>query len=318
MSEVRLDEIGVHIGPRLVVSFHRTLRVPDDGGTYPLPPGLGQFPVMTMGDLVGVRPPGWNDKDFFIPLYQREALWIGFDGEGWKPNAVQVALGGIDALTGLPFEPHLRATPQNYMVCPDQPWLDGINAGSGWVRQFVAVPLGQGLTVESQLLDAPEQGALRLVAYEPKPGRFPDEPPEDEELEMSMHGAPLQEASLGIGAGGRLAQRIHPDPHGLGVWDDASATEIVVRLVDSRAFAALTGRRPPPTPVDAATYTAYGLPWFALYDEALGDIAPAPALEGVRPVDEPAATGREPGATSPTTIRPGRIVGIRPRSRRHS
>ena len=28
------------------------------------------------------------------------------------------------------------------LVVPDQPWLDGINAGNGFIRQVVAMPLG--------------------------------------------------------------------------------------------------------------------------------------------------------------------------------
>ena len=37
---------------------------------------------------------------------------------------------------------------QNYCVLPKQPWLDGINYGDGYIRQFVAMPLGKGYTVE--------------------------------------------------------------------------------------------------------------------------------------------------------------------------
>jgi hypothetical protein len=36
------------------------------------------------------------------------------------------------------------------VVCPDQPWLDGINAGDGYIRQFVAMPLGMGYTAKSR------------------------------------------------------------------------------------------------------------------------------------------------------------------------
>ena len=37
---------------------------------------------------------------------------------------------------------------QNYVAIPKQKWLDGINCGDGTIRQFVAMPLGQGYTVE--------------------------------------------------------------------------------------------------------------------------------------------------------------------------
>lgn len=35
------------------------------------------------------------------------------------------------------------------MVSPEQPWLDGIADGDGTVRQFVAMPLGSGYSVEA-------------------------------------------------------------------------------------------------------------------------------------------------------------------------
>lgn len=33
----------------------------------------------------------------------------------------------------------------HYLVAPDQPWLDGFCVQKGLIRQFVAMPLGQGL-----------------------------------------------------------------------------------------------------------------------------------------------------------------------------
>ena len=62
-------------------------------------------------------------------MYQREALWLGFHGTGWKPNAVKVAVGGVNALTGESDGPALTGEPQNYLVTPLQPWLDGIKTG---------------------------------------------------------------------------------------------------------------------------------------------------------------------------------------------
>ena len=47
---------------------------------------------------------------------------------------------------------------------PDQPWLDGINAGDGFIRQFVAVPLGLGATVEAQVTGDEVHGGVQLRA----------------------------------------------------------------------------------------------------------------------------------------------------------
>jgi hypothetical protein len=112
-------------------------------------------------------------------MYQREALWLAFDAAAWKPNAVKVGVGRVNALTGDSWDLALRAEPQDYLVCPNQPWLDGFKTGENVVRQFVAMPLGQGYTVEGQLTGEEQFGGMQIVVYEPKPGRFPDQPPPD-------------------------------------------------------------------------------------------------------------------------------------------
>jgi hypothetical protein len=53
---------------------------------------------------------------------------------------IHVILG--DAVTGDPWSRDLQADPQNYLVLPEQPWLDGFAVRKGVIRQFVAMPLG--------------------------------------------------------------------------------------------------------------------------------------------------------------------------------
>ncbi len=43
--EVRIDGNALQMGA-LRVTFHRTLRIPDNGRQYPLPPSLGAFPLL--------------------------------------------------------------------------------------------------------------------------------------------------------------------------------------------------------------------------------------------------------------------------------
>jgi len=265
----RLEHDRIRVGEHLAISFERTLRLPDDGRTYPLPPGLGLFPVRRLDDA------------FVIPMYQREALWIAFEGAWWKPNAVKVGIGGIDALTGEAWSEELRGDPQNYLVAPDQPWIDGINSGHGTIRQFVAMPLGSGVTVEGQLTGEERVGGLQFVVYEPKPGRFPDAEPDPG---PPAEGAFMLESlpEMGLAAGGQMTQKLYPDAYGIDTWDPAARTSFRVRIVNSEQWQELTGEEPPPTPVDAAAYTKAGLPWFALYDEHKGDLAPGERLRGVR------------------------------------
>ena len=297
-KSIKLDNNTIYIGDRFSLTFQRTLRIPEDDKTYPLPPGLGAFPVQRVADFAERLPASWSSAEeaLFIPLYQREALWLSFNAASWKPNAVMVGIGDVNALTGEPWRPAPGDQPQNYLVCPEQPWLDGIKVAEGTIRQFVAVPLGQGITVSGQITGAEAFGGLRIVVFEPKPGRFPDEPPEVPAWEAEMPlpesaGGDLDSAGMGVGAGGQMKQKVYPDPYGLDTWDAENYESIIVYLVNSVQYQAITGSAPPPTPISAQTYTQFGLPWFDLYDEEAGDISATETLRSVKPTE--AMTGTE-------------------------
>jgi hypothetical protein len=135
MNRLSLTNDTLHLGDGLTVSFLRTLRIPDDGKTYPLPPGLGRFPIRSVDDYASRVPSEWREHGgVFLPMYQREAMWISFAGEHWKPRAVKVGLGKVCALTGERWTESLGSEPQNYIVTPPQPWLDGIAVKKGLIR----------------------------------------------------------------------------------------------------------------------------------------------------------------------------------------
>jgi hypothetical protein len=207
--EVMLDGGRLRFGERLSVSLHRTLRIPEDGRTYPLPPGFGLFPIrLSRSEGAGAA------TRLLVPMYQREALWLGFSAAPWKPNALKVICGGINAVSGVADEGTGLREPQDYLVCPNQPWLDGFNAGDGVIRQFVAMPLGQGYAIEAAG-GGPERGGIAIIAFEPKPGRFPDEPPPARPGPVRFS-RPIETEprEMALGAGGRMRQKIYPDPHG--------------------------------------------------------------------------------------------------------
>ncbi|MEJ7809792.1 MAG: hypothetical protein WKG32_05170 [Gemmatimonadaceae bacterium] len=318
MRGVTIEPDRVRLGPRCAVSFQRTLRIPDDGRVYPLPPALGTFRVHRVADYAARVPAEWCERGgAFIAMYQREALWLGFEGEAGAPSAVTVAVGGINAVSGERSRAALRADPQDYLIVPDQPWLDGLNTGAGSIRQFVAMPLGLGYTVEGQIAGAEEFGGVQIAAYEAKPGRVPSAPPRSRGGRPRPMGAPVAEPSvaMGLGAGGQIAQKIYPDPHGLDTWDVESRLEVVVHIANSAQYREITGLAPPSTPVSARSYTELGLPWFELYDEERGDVAPSEGLRRVRSIageddargvapDEEAEAPAEPGDAQRRPIRP--------------
>ena len=84
-----------------------------------------------------------------MPMDQGEALWISFPAS--YPCAVKIAAGKINAVSGAAWTAELPSGPQDDVVVPGQPWLDGFSVGEGLIRQSVALPLGAGDSVEELL-----------------------------------------------------------------------------------------------------------------------------------------------------------------------
>ena len=288
MLDVKVERDYLRMG-NFSVSFQRTLRIPDDGRTYPLPPGLGTFPVLRVEDYQERVPESWKEHGgVFIPMYQREAMWLAFDGAYWRPNAVKIAIGKVNAITGKPWKQSLSKKEQDYVVVPEQPWLDGINAGDGLIRQFVAMPLGMGYTVEAQVTGKEEFGGIQIICYEPKRGKFPNKPPARERV-YNLYSSAVCECApgeMGLGAGGKMRQKIYPDPYGVNTWSRKNFARVYVHIVNSMMYREITGKEPPQTPVTARLYTEHGFPWFDLYDEKKGDVDASEVLAGVKPIKE--------------------------------
>lgn len=292
------DESQVKVvGDQLVmgsvtVDFQRTLRIPETG-VHPLPPGLGRFPLRRVEDYPDTAPPEWLARGgVMLPIYQREAMWLSFDAD--EPAALQVGVGKVCAVSGLPWIEHLVKDPQNYVSLPRQPWLDGINSGDGFIRQFVAVPLGSGATVEGQVTGQETHGGVQLRgvgltkaalaawrAAQKERGRM--------RAGMALQGispAPPGSASMGLGAGGRMRQEVYTDKRPLADYDEGGARRVFVHLCSAAQWTAITGEVPPPTPVDRDAYVSAGLPWFDYYDADAKDLAPSQILSKVKTVGE--------------------------------
>jgi hypothetical protein len=277
---VQLEDHVLVVAGRLRISVQRTLRVPDDGRQYPLPPGLGMLPLTAMPEETG----------YMVPMYQREALWIGFSTD-WPPFAIQVSAGMVNAVSGRPSDGQLHDDPQDYVVCPEQLWLDGINTGSGHVRQFVAMPLGQGYSLEHAITGKEDRGGIQMTVHRPKPGAEPSRP-------APARATPSRAAGprMGLGAGGKITQKLYPDPHGLDIWDRDDVAAIDITIVNIAQYRSLTGNVAPPSPVDARTYTEHGLPWFHLYEEDMADVPAPSALQDIKTI---ADRDRERGKRAP-------------------
>jgi len=79
-----------------------------------------------------------------------------------------------------------------------------------------------------------------------------------------------------------MTQKIYPDPHGRGRWDQGRAERIFVHLIDARGWRALTAEACPTRPPGRSAYRRAGLPWFEVYDEHLGALKGSKALSKVK------------------------------------
>lgn len=166
------------IGSLTKITFNRTLRIPEDGKTYPLPAGLGRLPIHRVEDFAKRVPTKWLEEGgYFIPLHQKEALYLEFSGPEWHPSIAKVCVGKINAISGDRYSENISSHKQDYILVPQQMWLDGINAGDGVVRQFVAMPLGSGYSVEAQMTDEETFGGFQFYVMQAKDGRFPRQNP---------------------------------------------------------------------------------------------------------------------------------------------
>lgn len=289
----------VHADAELTVSFHRTVRVPDDGRKYPLPPSLGRFPLHIAED------------GLVLPVWQSEACWIKFDSR--YPFLVKVGAGRIDAVTGKSWSKAPDFEAGNYFEVPAQPWIDGFCVEQGTVRQFVAAPLGAGYTVEEQLGAGPAVGGVQIVAYPMRPDLWEERKKVEALRPMQAFGAPS--APMGFGAGGTIEQGIAAPVEPGDAWDLDHRSAVHVRLANSAEWEALTGSPPPTEPISAAEYTERGFPWFELYDENVARQGSS-ALAAVETVTQVAQRrGDEPPAGNESVEVPEPIRIRRPRDR---
>lgn len=59
MLAIEIEKYAVRIGAHFALSLQRTLRIPDDGRRYPLPPGLGAFPLLKVEEYRDSVPQQW-------------------------------------------------------------------------------------------------------------------------------------------------------------------------------------------------------------------------------------------------------------------
>jgi len=332
MIELKSDRLvvsfpEVHPDAILTVEFQRTLRIPDDGRDYPLPPGLGRFPLSHIDDHSGAIPAVWLKRGgVLLPMYQSEALWLRFTGHPVAsrqtdyPFAVKVATGKISAITGEPWQNGLSRNPQNYLVTPTQPWLDGYCVEKGLIRQFVAMPLGDGYSVEEQMTGKAEFGGIQFEFFPMQrtmlEKRFPVVLARTQQMfAAGICSGQAAPGAMGLAPGGRMRQEIYQDPWSIHDWDTRHASRCFVHLVNSVHWRRFTGHAAPATPVTAQHYSRAGLPWFDYYDADAKALRGSEVLSNLQSVGTIMDKDQGPSLPNNETVETPSIINLAPRSR---
>jgi hypothetical protein len=333
----------VHPEAVLRIEFMRTLRIPDDERTYFLPPGLGAFPLRHVDDFQKQVPPTWLEHGgVMLPMYQAEALWLNFRSSGsfleyvmdsdkphdlfqfmagfedsFYPFIIRIGTGKINAVTGKPWTDQVSRDPQDYVVTPGQPWLDGYCVEKGVIRQFVAMPLGEGYTAEEQISGKAESGGLQIVVFPMKREAYEAYEAKKiqrlRELSRSLHQdfcASMPSYDMGIAPGGRMKQEIYDDPYKFDDWDLNHRSRCFVHIANSVDWRAITGEVPPTLPPTAAHYNLYGLPWFDYYDADIKALDGAKALEDLKSVAQMSAEKGETILPENESFETGNVITL--------
>jgi hypothetical protein len=266
-NELKFKFPNIHPKAGCNINFQRTLRIPDDNNEYPLPPGLGKFPLHHVDDYEKNLPNKWKKHGgVFLPMYQSEALWISFKGS--YPCAVKVAAGKINAVSGQQWSNTLSKKPQDYVVSSEQQWLDGFNVSEGYIRQFIAMPLGEGFTAEEQITNKAEIGGLQIVVYPMKESFY-------QEFFGDVCNSVVEAVSylilttneLGFAPGGLMRQNIEEDGYGIDAWDQENGSRCFIHLLNSDEYKLVTGSNPPHQAPSSQDYNEAGMPWFEYYSD---------------------------------------------------
>ena len=183
----------------------------------------------------------------------------------------------------------MHRSPQDYVVAPSQPWIDGYCVEKGTIKQFVAMPLGSGYSAEEQITGEADVGGLQIIAYPMKAEAY-------RRLaapRIAMHRVmalsdPRSEIAcgmdMGLAPGGRMRQEIYTDKFKLDNWDLEHSNRCFVHIANSLVWSDITGRKPPTTPPTAREYTEAGLPWFDYYAPDEEAVHSSGVLDGLKSV----------------------------------
>jgi hypothetical protein len=246
----------------LEIIFHRTIKVPLNEVSA-LPPSLGMFEINKVNEHCPER---WDKNAYFIAMYDKEAMWMGFNT--LEPKAVKINLNGINAVNGEQTISELKK--DNYLVAPPQPWLDGWKNKNGTVYQFVATS-ETDLSVGSQLLDKIADEFIQIEIFDPK---------EKLPLQARTGGQGMCLCCCGVAKGGEIEQKIYEDPYGVEVWNEKPTASEKIYIINASQYSEITGIALP-LPLKCEEYNGV---WFHVDDQKMNDVAGTDAFDKLKSI----------------------------------
>lgn len=239
---VKLKAGRIWVGEQFSVSFQRKQRV--DESSTPVP-SWGALPIKSLHDYADHVPDIPDIQNaFLIPVGDNEAVWLGFQGAYFKPNAVKVGFGDRDAIACGEWDDILRSNPQNYLVCPAQLSLETMCVDE--VTRLQITPLSADWIANR----------IRLIVYEPLEDHVASERSDRVHHQANV----LHSIEPDAGIKQKITGEIHPDPYGTDTWDSETTGCFQVFMASHEQYTQITGCQPPPAPSPSDVYSGYLLP----------------------------------------------------------
>ncbi|PTD02116.1 hypothetical protein FCULG_00012190, partial [Fusarium culmorum] len=236
----------------LEISFKRTVRVPDNDDTNNLPPDAGSFPLYKVDDYAETLPLSMAQKGgLFIPMYQREAMWINFESKCLY--AIKVFVGGINAVSGEPsVEDAATSLRRRNLILQDRSVQDYIVTPDGLILADYKIEDGSTLHMVQRLRDG--------------------------------GGGPRPQKEMNVAAGGLIKQGIFRIPKN--DYKKSVPVTFNVQVLNSAGFEQVTGKKLPPSPITAKSYADCSYPFYSIYEEPTTISGVFDGLRSVAQIDQ--------------------------------
>lgn len=127
-----LEEHGrIRINEGLIISVNRSFQVVHD---------RNQRPVAAFKGIAHIGQNKNEDKNdvYQVTMAKNDSFWLGFDTDEEQVFAIIPCINGRQAITSTICQsPILELDPKNFLIIPDQPWIDSIFVQNEGYQQMV-------------------------------------------------------------------------------------------------------------------------------------------------------------------------------------